>query len=94
VQRWRSGMTSPAGGFGVMMVELPRPAEAGMRQPKIRQLLRLTGLDCRITLARTLDEALKARAATPTNPAYQESGPPSSWRQSNQLAGLPTIRCP
>jgi anti-sigma B factor antagonist len=32
--------------------------------PKIRQLLRLTGLDGRIPLARTLDEALEARAAT------------------------------
>ncbi len=38
--------------------------------PKIRQLLRLTGLDRRIPLARTLDEALEARAATPTNPPY------------------------
>ena len=32
-------------------------------RPKIRQLLRLTGLDRRIPLARTLDEALTARAA-------------------------------
>jgi len=37
-------------------------------RPKIRQLLRLTGLDCRIPLARTLDEALEFRAATSTNP--------------------------
>jgi len=36
--------------------------------PKIRQLVRLTGLDCRIPLARTLDEALEFRAATSTNP--------------------------
>ena len=36
--------------------------------PKIRQLVHLTGLDCRIPLARTLDEALEFRAATPTNP--------------------------
>jgi anti-sigma B factor antagonist len=36
--------------------------------PKIRQLVRLTGLDCRISLARTLDEALEFRAATSTNP--------------------------
>ena len=33
-------------------------------RPKIRQLLRLTGLDCRLPLARTLDEAVEARAAT------------------------------
>ena len=32
-------------------------------RPKIRQLFRLTGLDCRIPLARTLDEALEALAA-------------------------------
>lgn len=32
-------------------------------QPKIRQLVRLTGLDHRIPLARTLDEALAFRAA-------------------------------
>jgi anti-sigma B factor antagonist len=31
--------------------------------PKIRQLVRLTGLDRRIPLARTLDEALEFRAA-------------------------------
>lgn len=36
--------------------------------PKIRQLVRLTGLDCQIPLARTLDEALEFRAATSTNP--------------------------
>ena len=36
--------------------------------PKIRQLVRLTGLDCRIPLARTLGEALEFRAATSTNP--------------------------
>ena len=34
--------------------------------PKIRQLLRLAGLDRRIALPRTLDEALEARAATRT----------------------------
>jgi len=32
-------------------------------RPKIRELFRLTGLDCRIPLAGTLDEALKALAA-------------------------------
>jgi anti-sigma B factor antagonist len=37
-------------------------------RPKIRELVRLTGLDRRIPLARTLDEALEFRAATPTNP--------------------------
>ena len=37
-------------------------------RPKIRELLRLTGLDRRIPLARTLDEALEFGAATSTNP--------------------------
>ena len=32
-------------------------------RPKIRQLFRLTGLDCRIPLASTLDEAREALAA-------------------------------
>ena len=32
-------------------------------RPKIRELFRLTGLDCRIPLARTLDEALEALTA-------------------------------
>ena len=32
-------------------------------RPKIRRLFRLTGLDCRIPLADTLDEALEAAAA-------------------------------
>ncbi len=36
--------------------------------PKILQLVRLTGLDCRIPLARTLDEALEYRAAPSANP--------------------------
>ncbi len=36
--------------------------------PKIRQLVRLTGLDCRIPLTRTLDEALEFRAVTSANP--------------------------
>jgi anti-anti-sigma factor len=35
---------------------------------KIRQLFGLTGLDCRIPLARTLDEALEALAAARTAP--------------------------
>jgi len=35
-------------------------------QPKIRQLFRLTGLDHRIPLARTLDEARQALAARTT----------------------------
>ena len=38
-------------------------------QPRIRQLLRLTGLDRRIPLARTLDEALAAQAGTRTTPS-------------------------
>jgi anti-sigma B factor antagonist len=37
-------------------------------RPKIGQLLRLTGLDGRIPLTRTLDEALKAQPVTPANP--------------------------
>jgi len=46
--------------------------------PTIRELLRLTGLDGRIPLASTLDEALQARAAaTPANMPFQESGPPA-----------------
>lgn len=36
--------------------------------PKIRQLVRLTGLDRRIPVARTLEEALEFRAATAPNP--------------------------
>jgi anti-sigma B factor antagonist len=32
-------------------------------RPKTRQLFRLTGLDCRIPLARTMDEAMDALAA-------------------------------
>ena len=32
-------------------------------RPKIRELFRITGLDCRIPLASTLDEALQALAA-------------------------------
>jgi anti-anti-sigma factor len=34
--------------------------------PNLRQLLRLTGLDCRIPLTSTLDEALEALAAART----------------------------
>lgn len=37
-------------------------------RPKIRQLFRLTGLDCRIPLARTLDEALQALTAARITP--------------------------
>jgi anti-sigma B factor antagonist len=38
-------------------------------RPKIGQLFRLTGLDCRIPLVRTLDEAREALAAARTTPA-------------------------
>jgi anti-sigma B factor antagonist len=38
--------------------------------PKVRQLVRLTGLDRRIPQFRTLDEALEFRAATSTNPPF------------------------
>jgi len=34
-------------------------------RPKIRELFRLAGLDCRIPLARTLDQALEAARTTP-----------------------------
>ena len=37
-------------------------------RPKIRELFRLTGLDCRIPLARTLAEAVEALAAARTTP--------------------------
>jgi anti-sigma B factor antagonist len=37
-------------------------------RPRTRQLVRLTGLDCRIPLARTMDEALEFRAAAATDP--------------------------
>lgn len=37
-------------------------------RPKIRQLFGLTGLDCRIPLASTLDEALEALAAAQATP--------------------------
>jgi anti-sigma B factor antagonist len=37
-------------------------------RPKIRQLFRLTGLDCRIPLARSLDEALQALTAARITP--------------------------
>ena len=52
-------------------------------RPKIRQLFRLTGLDCRIPLASTLDEALEALAAAqahpeipPADPGHPPAGPP------------------
>jgi anti-sigma B factor antagonist len=38
--------------------------------PKICQLVRLTGLDRRIPLAPTLDEALQFRATTTPNPSF------------------------
>ena len=38
---------------------------AACDRPKIRELFRLAGLDCRIPLARTLDEALAAARTTP-----------------------------
>jgi anti-sigma B factor antagonist len=60
-------------------------------RPKIGQLLRLTGLDRRMPLARTRDEA---RAAAPANPPSAESSPASSWHRSKSLAGLRTIWYP
>jgi len=38
--------------------------------PKIRQLVRLTGLHSRIPLARTLDGAVEFRASNSTNPPF------------------------
>jgi len=43
-----------------------RSLQVACAPPKIRELLRLAGLDRRIALPRTLDEALGARAATRT----------------------------
>jgi anti-sigma B factor antagonist len=39
-------------------------------RPKLGELLRLTGLDRRIPLARTLDEALELLVATPATPPF------------------------
>jgi anti-sigma B factor antagonist len=39
-------------------------------RPKIRRLVRLTGLDCRRLRAHTLDEALEFRAATAPKPPF------------------------
>lgn len=39
-------------------------------RPKIRQLVRLTGLDGRVPSARGLDEAPESRAATVPNPPF------------------------
>jgi anti-sigma B factor antagonist len=61
-------------GLAVLVGAAKRAAEHGgslqvaCALPKISQLVRLTGLDCQIPLARTLDEALEFRAATSTNP--------------------------
>jgi anti-sigma B factor antagonist len=58
-------------GLGALAGTANRAAADGGRvyvaygQPKIRELFRLAGLDCRIPLARTLDEALAAARATP-----------------------------
>jgi anti-sigma B factor antagonist len=58
-------------GLAVLVGTANRAAEHGgslqvvCARPKIRELLRLTGLDRRIPLALTLDEA---RAAAPANP--------------------------
>ena len=59
-------------GLATLVGAAKRAAEHGgslqiaCARPKIRELLRLTGLDRRIPLANTLDEALKARAAAPS----------------------------
>jgi hypothetical protein len=42
---------------------LSRSVQVACTPPRIRQLLRLTGLNRRITLPRTLDEAPQARLA-------------------------------
>jgi len=61
-------------GLAVLVGTANRAAASGGRlqvacaRPKIRQLVRLAGLDRRIPLACTLDEALQSRAATPANP--------------------------
>jgi anti-anti-sigma factor len=49
-------------------------------RPRVRQLFRLTGLDCRRPLAGTLDEVLKAARPHPEAPLAEPGNP---------LAGLP-----
>ena len=48
-------------------------------RPRIRQLLRLTGLDHRILLARSLDEALQ----TPANPPFCPAQPQAAAHEPN-----------
>jgi len=61
-------------GLGALVGVAKRAAAGGgslqvvCAQPKTRQLFRLAGLDRRIPLARTLDEALAAQAGTRTTP--------------------------
>jgi anti-sigma B factor antagonist len=52
-------------------------------QPRIRQLLRLTGLDRRIPLAPSLEEALQARAATAANPSFWPAQPQAAANEPN-----------
>ena len=62
-----AGVASRAGRSGGFVVPVfSAEPERDIARPKIRELLRLTGLDRRIPLANTLDEALKARAAAPS----------------------------
>jgi anti-sigma B factor antagonist len=62
-------------GLAVLVGTANRAAEHGgslqvaSGRPKIHQLLRLTGLDRRIPLAWSLDEALQNRAATSSDPS-------------------------
>jgi anti-sigma B factor antagonist len=62
-------------GLGALVGVAKRAAAGGgslqvvCAQPKTRQLFRLAGLDRRIPLARTLDEALAAQAGTRTTPS-------------------------
>ena len=44
--------------------------QVGRARPKIRRLVRLTGLDSRMPLARPLDEALEFRGAIAPNPPF------------------------
>ena len=59
-------------------------------RPKIRRLFRLTGLDCRIPLASTLDEALEAMAAAGASTAFPPARtPPSGIVGTRAGHGLP-----
>ena len=57
-------------------------------RPTIRQLFRLTGLDCRIPLARTLDEALEALAADRATSLRRHPQSPVTRRRASSKKGF------